>query len=100
MACLSGSSVDPRWAEEILELITEVQAHHEVTLVMSLHQPDLARRFAKRIIGLRKGRVLFDADAASVNERHLKELYGGDDVLTLDSTPARPGPRTGVASSG
>ncbi len=45
------SSVDPARAEDILELFTEVQRRHGATLVMSLHQPGLARRFADRIVG-------------------------------------------------
>ncbi len=85
------SSVDPAWAEDVLELITEVQRHHEATLVMSLHQPSLARRFAQRIIGLRKGRVVFDGAAASVTDAILKELYRGDEALALNDAARRPG---------
>jgi phosphonate transport system ATP-binding protein len=78
------SSVDPAWAEDLLELITEVQRHHATTLVMSLHQPILACRVAERIIGLKKGRVVFDGTPASITEADLKELYRGDDSLSLD----------------
>ena len=85
------SSVDPAWAEDVLELITEVQRHHQATLVMSLHQPDLARRFAKRIIGLRKGKVVLDSAAAAVTDAGLKELYRGDETLPLDGAAARSG---------
>ncbi len=84
------SSVDPAWAEDVLELITQVQHHHQATLVMSLHQPDLACRFAKRIIGLRKGRVVLDADPAAVTAADLKELYRGDDSIPLNDTAGRP----------
>ncbi|MCH7602953.1 MAG: phosphonate ABC transporter ATP-binding protein [Planctomycetes bacterium] len=85
------SSVDPAWAEDILELILEVQTHHQATLVMSLHQPDLARRFADRIIGLRDGRVVFDAAPASVTDTRLKELYRGHDSLPLNDNATRSG---------
>ncbi|MCZ6834823.1 MAG: phosphonate ABC transporter ATP-binding protein [Planctomycetota bacterium] len=78
------SSVDPAWAEDILELILQVQAHHNATLVMSLHQPDLARRFADRIIGLRDGKVVFDGPPSMLTENSLKELYRGIDSLPLN----------------
>ena len=84
------SSVDPAWAEDLLQLITQVQRHHQATLVMSLHQPDLACRFAERIIGLRKGRVVLDAKPAAVTARDLKELYRGDDSIPLNSAAGRP----------
>ena len=80
------SSVDPARAEDILELITEVQRRHGATLVMSLHQPGLARRFADRIVGLRKGRVVFDGVPASLTEAMQKELYRVDDSLPLDAS--------------
>ncbi len=85
------SSVDPAWAEDILELILEVQAHHDATLVMSLHQPDLARRFAQRIIGLRDGRVVFDGTPAALTDTRLKELYRGHDALPLTGAATRAG---------
>lgn len=78
------SSLDPAWAEDVLELIGQVRQHHDATLVMSLHQPELARRFARRIIGLRAGRVLFDGPPAALNDARLEELYRGDDIIRID----------------
>ena len=72
------SSLDPAWAAEVLELLGEVQSHHRATLVMTLHQPQLARRFANRIIGLREGRVALDRPAGDVTDRDLETLYGSD----------------------
>ena len=72
------SSLDPAWAADVLELLTAVQSQHQTTLVMTLHQPDLARRFAQRIIGLRDGRVAWDGPAADLGGDALKKLYGSD----------------------
>jgi len=84
------ASGDQHWAEDLLQLITQVQRHHRATLVMSLHQPDLARRFAERIIGLRKGKVVLDSAAAAVTDASLKELYRGDDSIPLNDAAGRP----------
>jgi phosphonate transport system ATP-binding protein len=83
------SSLDPAWAEDVLELIGQVRQHHDATLVMSLHQPQLARRFARRIIGLRAGRVVFDGPPAALNDARLEELYRGDDIIRIDDAAAR-----------
>ena len=40
------SSLDPAWSEEVLEGIASAHARQNTTLVMSLHQPHWARRFA------------------------------------------------------
>ncbi|MBI4325682.1 MAG: phosphonate ABC transporter ATP-binding protein [Chloroflexi bacterium] len=77
------SSLDPAWADDVLELLTTVQSHHHATLVMTLHQPELARRFAERVIGLRAGRITWDGPAHDLTDEVLKTLYGNDrhDIL-------------------
>ena len=72
------SSLDPAWAADVLELLTAVQSHHQATLVMTLHQPELARRFAQRIIGLRAGRIVWDGPARDLTDEALQTLYGND----------------------
>lgn len=72
------SSLDPAWAADVLELLATVQSHHQATLVMTLHQPELARRFAERVIGLRAGRIAWDGPARDLTDEVLKALYGND----------------------
>jgi phosphonate transport system ATP-binding protein len=72
------SSLDPAWAADVLELLTHVQSHHQATLVMTLHQPQLARQFAQRIIGLRSGRIVWDGPASDLSNSDLQKLYGDD----------------------
>ncbi|ANH40396.1 Phosphate-import ATP-binding protein PhnC [Nocardioides dokdonensis FR1436] len=72
------ASLDPARAAEILRLLTEVgeqDAGTAPTLVVSLHQPSLARDHCTRAIGLREGRIAFDVAAADLGEHHLQELY-------------------------
>jgi len=73
----------------VLDLIGAVQQHHEATLVMSLHQPHLARRYASRIIGLRQGRVVLDDSPAALTDANLEELYRGDDLIPINSATAK-----------
>ena len=47
-----------------------------VTLLMSVHQPALAQRYAERIIGLRQGRVVFDGASADLSQSVLHTIYG------------------------
>jgi phosphonate transport system ATP-binding protein len=67
------SSLDPARAADILELLSAVQ--RPVTVVMSLHQPELARRHCSRVIGLRAGRLVFDLAAGDLGDRALDDLY-------------------------
>jgi phosphonate transport system ATP-binding protein len=43
---------------------------------VSLHQVDLARRFADRVIGVSAGRIVFDGPPSALDERALHAVYG------------------------
>ncbi|MBA3781651.1 MAG: aldehyde dehydrogenase family protein, partial [Nocardioides sp.] len=67
------SSLDPTRAARILDLLSA--AGSRPTVVVSLHQPDLARRHCTRAIGLKHGRVVFDLPAGDLHDRVLDDLY-------------------------
>ena len=69
------SNLDPALAEEVLALLAEVSKMHNATLVMSLHQPEWAIRYADRIIGLRDGRIVYDQAAANLDENAIAAIY-------------------------
>jgi phosphonate transport system ATP-binding protein len=79
------SSLDPAWAADVLELLATVQSHHDATLIMTLHQPLLARQFAQRIIALRNGRIFWDGPATNLTNDDLQKLYGDnrDEIVPL-----------------
>ncbi len=51
------ASLDPKLAEKILELLCGLARESHVTLLCSLHQPQLAERYFDRVIELQDGRV-------------------------------------------
>ena len=70
------SNLDPALADDVLGLLADVSRRHHVTLMMSVHQPQLARRYAERIVGMRTGRVVFDEAAEAFNEAAMQSIYG------------------------
>ena len=70
------SNLDPTLADDILGLLTEVSQRRGVTLLMSVHQPQLARRYADRIIGLRAGQIVYDEAAKNFDSTALQTIYG------------------------
>jgi phosphonate transport system ATP-binding protein len=72
------SSVDPRLADEVMGLLCGPLATAPWTTVVSVHNPDLARRHAGRIVGLREGAVVFDRPAPDVSAGELAALYRTD----------------------
>ena len=69
------SALDPARARETISLLTQVARENELTLILSLHDIELAREFIPRLVGLRGGRLLFDSPAADITEGELAELY-------------------------
>ncbi len=67
------SSLDPGRAAEILGLL-QVAAQGSA-LIVSLHQPELAREHCTRAIGLLAGRLEFDVPVSELDEDRLADLY-------------------------
>lgn len=71
------SALDPELAEDALELLVACVARRGVTLVVNLHQPELARRFASRLIGLAWGKVVYDGPPEGFTAEHAELVYRG-----------------------
>ncbi len=71
------SAVDPGLAEDITGLLCRTCAEDGRTLIASLHQPQLARRFFPRIVGMAAGRIVFDLPAGEVDDARLQALFAG-----------------------
>jgi phosphonate transport system ATP-binding protein len=73
------ASLDPRAAESVMALLADVARNENLGVVAVLHQPDLARRYADRLVGFLDGRVAFDRPPDSVSDDEVETLYGHDD---------------------
>ena len=71
------SSLDPKTSVEIIELMAKLAAERDIPVVINIHNVDLAKRFATRIIGMSKGTIVFDGPPAALEDKHLAEIYGG-----------------------
>lgn len=73
------SSVDPARARSLVELLDGIAQDGGLTLVMSLHNLELARAFFPRLVGMRAGKVVFDLPADDIREAQFEALYELDD---------------------
>lgn len=69
------ASLDPVSSEEIMTLLREICDRDGITVVVNLHQVDLARRFADRIIGMNSGRIVFDGSPEQMTQEALRTIY-------------------------
>lgn len=75
------SSLDPRTAVEVLELLAKLTAAENVPVIINIHNVDLAKRYARRIVGMAGGSVIFDGPPEDLQTHHLQAIYGGEDWL-------------------
>ena len=71
------SSLDPKTSEAVMALITELADEERIPALINIHDVPLARRFARRIIGLSAGRVVFEGPPAALDRAALGVIYGG-----------------------
>ena len=71
------ASLDPNTSVQILEQLSRISLEDGITTIDSLHQLELARRFAQRVIGLAHGRVVFDGPPSALDNATLDLIYNG-----------------------
>lgn len=71
------SNLDPELSKEIIDLLLDLSQRLGKTLVSSLHAIEFALSHYERIIGLRRGRVIFDSSTNLVTESMINSLYLG-----------------------
>jgi len=83
------ASLDPITANLIMKDFQRIQEQENITVIVNMHHVDLALKYAKRVIGIRKGNIVFDGQASAVNESILKEIYGrslnDEDIMFKDN---------------
>ncbi|MDA7597857.1 phosphonate ABC transporter ATP-binding protein [bacterium] len=69
------SAVDPARARDTVQLLSTLSKEENFTLVVSLHNLELAREFFPRLVGLRSGKIVVDAAPETIPESDMKALY-------------------------
>jgi phosphonate transport system ATP-binding protein len=80
------ASLDPATAERVLELLRGVCREDGIPAIISLHQLELARSYADRVVGLHRGRIVFDGSPDQLTNDALDAIY----PRTLAPSPATP----------
>jgi len=75
------SSLDPKTSVEIMTLMRDLSGASGFPVIVNIHNVDLARRFADRIVGMTGGKVVFDGPPADLRDDMLKTIYGGEDWI-------------------
>ncbi len=73
------ASLDPKTSRQIMRLLVELCAERGLAAIVNIHDVALAQEFARRIVGLRAGRIVFDGPAEALGPEALTAIYGEED---------------------
>ncbi len=102
------ASLDLRNATVVMEALRRINKEDGITVISNLHLLQTAKDYCDRIIGMRKGRIVFDGLPSQLTDALAREIYGGgtgegdeeiDLAFTATSAPmldAQRASRTGV----
>src|SRR5437588_137748 len=72
------ASLDPKIARQVLTYLKQVSRELGITVLCNLHQVEYTREFAERIVGMSRGKVVFEGTAADLTEEILHRIYYRD----------------------
>ena len=75
------SSLDPKTSVEIMELLKRVGQTKQIPVIVNMHDVELAKRYADRIVGMSGGHVVYDGKGDGLSDEVLKSIYGGESWL-------------------
>ncbi|SCY19370.1 phosphonate ABC transporter ATP-binding protein [Desulfoluna spongiiphila] len=70
------ASLDPKSSEIIMGLLRRIHEERGIPVVVNLHHIDFAKRYAKRIIGISGGGVVFDGPPGELTDEIIEGIYG------------------------
>ncbi len=84
------ASLDPESSRIVMEILQDINEKDGKTVVVTLHQVELARKYFKRAIALKNGKLYFDGDAALLTDEKLASLYSSQQINELRDENSEP----------
>lgn len=69
------ASLDPESSAQVMDIMLRIAKEEHLTVVVTLHQVELAMGWADRIVGLRDGKVVLDDEPKKIGKKKVMEVY-------------------------
>jgi phosphonate transport system ATP-binding protein len=77
------ASLDPGNAVIVMDALKTINEDFGITVLCNLHHLETARKYCRRIIGMRGGRVVFDGSPDQLSMQKAGEIYGNEGIEEL-----------------
>jgi phosphonate transport system ATP-binding protein len=80
------ASLDPKTSRQIMRLICELCDERQLAAIINIHDVLLAQMFARRVVGLQLGTIVYDGPPEDLTSDVLTDIYGEEDwEATIDA---------------
>lgn len=69
------ASLDISTSQNIMDYFKKVNEKKNITVLINLHDVNLAKKYCNRIVTLKKGKIIFDGRPGEIDDRLLENLY-------------------------
>jgi phosphonate transport system ATP-binding protein len=69
------AALDPVTAKVVMDDFKRINKDLNISVLINIHHVDLALEYADRVIGVRKGEVVYDGPSENVTQDVLDEIY-------------------------
>lgn len=79
------ASLDPESSRRVMDLLRALNQEHKLTVLVSLHQLDVALKYCARTVALANGKIVYDGPSSALTPELIKRLYGSaaDEILGM-----------------
>ncbi len=78
------ASLDPVTSNQVMSDFVKINKELNITVIANMHHVDIALKYARRVIGIKEGLIVFDGPSTEITNEKLKQIYGrelSDDEL-------------------
>lgn len=82
------ASLDPLTSQQVMNDFVKINKEFNITIVANMHHVDIAQKYARRIIGIKAGKIVFDGPSETLTDNDLTNIYGRslkhDDLMGVE----------------
>lgn len=72
------ASLDPKAAKTIMDYLKSIAHTLNISMIISLHQVQVALTYADRVLAVRQGRIVYDGLPRDLSLERVRDIYGAD----------------------
>ncbi|MDE1548339.1 phosphonate ABC transporter ATP-binding protein [Jeotgalibaca caeni] len=72
------ASLDPVTSKQVMDDFKRINEENNISILINIHDVELALAYCDRVIGINKGRIVYDGKSADITQEILDSIYRSD----------------------